>query len=126
VIYIPTREVNFFGDYSLRFNWSAFEKMTSALGASSFSDFDKIMTKLGPVEIRLIIWAGLQHKFPNIKKENVSDLIDEFMELNDNDMQALTELVMTALTEASVFSGRTDKGENQKEIKGSESKASKK
>jgi hypothetical protein len=113
------REVEFFGDYTLRYNWNAFEKLAVALGAPAFSDFDKIMAKLGPTEIRIIIWAGILHKFPNIKKEQVSDIIDEYMETSD--INTLTDLVMTALTEASVFGRKSDKGETA----GSKSKPSK-
>lgn len=103
--------MTFFGDYTLRYNWTAFEKMALALNAPAFSDFDRIMAKLGPVEIRLIIWAGLLHKFPNIKKDDVSELIEEYLE--EHEVPDLTELVMTALTEASVFSRKSDTGETK-------------
>jgi hypothetical protein len=110
-----SKEIDFFKGFTLRFNWTAFEKMAHALNAPAFSQFDKIMANLGPYEIRMILWAGLLHKNPNLKKEDVGELIDEYMETHS--MEELTEVIMTALTEGSVFGGKkADTGEAQKSV----------
>lgn len=113
---MPLKSLPFFGEYSLRFNWTAFERMAVALGTPSFADFDKIMTRLGPVEIRTIVWAGLLHKYPKITSSEVAGIIDEY--LDEHDIQELTEIVMNALTEASVFGNKkADKGETKPDRK---------
>lgn len=70
------------------------------------------MSRLGPVEMKILVWAGLLHKYPKLKQEEASDIIDEYME--DHTIEDLSNIVMDAIQNASVF-GRPDKGENPPE-----------
>ena len=76
------KEVEFVSGYPLRFDWNGIESMTIALDTPAFTDIDRIISKgnFGPVSVRLILWAGLLHKHPDLKKEEVSKLIDAYLE----------------------------------------------
>jgi hypothetical protein len=104
------KEIPFIGDYTLRYDWNGYEKMCEALGAETFGDFDLALGKLGPKTLRLILWAGFLHKFPNLKKEEVSGIIDQFGESNSK--ADMFPIVMNALKEAGLIADRgNDTGE---------------
>jgi hypothetical protein len=75
--------------------------MVEALEAPAFVDFDKIIKKLGPKQMRMILWAGLTHQIPDLKPSDVIPIINEFMETKT--MADLSEIVIKALQEASIL-----------------------
>lgn len=98
---MPLKTIHFFGEYKLRYDWEAFENMVEALEAPAFVDFDKIIKKLGPKQMRMIIWAGLLHQVPGLTPADVIPIINEFMQTKG--MPELTEIVIKALQEASIL-----------------------
>ena len=89
--------------------------MTEALEAPAFTDLENALQKLGPKQIRMILWAGLLHKFPDLSQKDVIPIINEYME--DHDMGQLSEIVIKALTEASILGGGSDQGEAKEKTK---------
>jgi hypothetical protein len=83
------KEITFVEGYPLRLKWESIEKMVEALGIQSFSEFDRVINirNIGPVQFRIILWAGLLYKYPEIKQEEVSDIIDKY-----RDSHGVTEL----------------------------------
>lgn len=66
------------------------------------------MAQLGPDEMTSLVWAGLLHKFPNMTLDEVSDIIDDYLE--EHTMEDLLEVVMSTIKESSIFR-RPDMGE---------------
>ena len=89
--------------------------MTEALGAPAFTDLEEVLQKLGPKQIRLILWAGLLHKFPELSQKDVVGIINEYLE--DHDIGELSEVVIKALAEASILGGGSDQGEVKEKAK---------
>ena len=75
--------------------------MVEALEAPAFIDFENIIKKLGPKQMRMILWAGLIHQIPGLQPAGVIPIINEFMETRS--MADLTEIVIKALQEASIL-----------------------
>lgn len=106
---MATKEIPFFGGYTLRYGWAGLEALTSALDAPAFTDFEKIVNQLGPKHLRMILWAGLIHKFPEMTPSDVIPLIDEYLETKD--ISDLSKLVGEALTASGIIKEGADKGE---------------
>lgn len=107
--------------YPLRLTWNSIEKMTEALGTPAFSQFDQAINinNIGPVQLRIIIWAGLLPKYPELKQEDVSDLIDQYREKHG--VSELYILVGNLLIEAGLLG---KKGSDKGEVKTKQSKNS--
>jgi hypothetical protein len=110
---MPLKSIPFFGKYKLRYDWEAFEEMVEALETPAFSDFGKIVSRMGPKTMRVMIWAGLLHDNPGLRQEDVKKIINEYMETHS--LEDLTEVLMSALNESSLLGG--DKGEAMTETK---------
>jgi len=95
------KEIPLIGEYALRYDWAGFEAMMEALEAPSFSDFDKGFSKLGPRSVRMMVWAGLLHKFPLLKKEEVAGIITSYLE--NNSLESLTAVLNKALLEGNIL-----------------------
>lgn len=109
---MPLKEIPFFKEYTIRYDWDAFEKVCGALGIESFLDFDMVLRKLGPKQLRLMLWAGLLHKFPDIQPSEVGAIISEFMQ--EKPLAELTTIISKGLEEAGFIStGKSDKGETK-------------
>lgn len=104
------KEVAFLPGYPLRYGWEGLEKLTSALNAEAFEDFEKIVNKIGPKHIRIILWAGLIHKDPDISTNEVYNLIDTYLE--NHTMSDLSELIGKALAISGILGG-SDPGEEK-------------
>lgn len=78
------KDIEFLPDYPIRFDWGGLEALTEALNAPAFVDLDRVLNpkNVGPVQIKLMLWAGLIHRHPELKKEDVPKLIDKFLETN--------------------------------------------
>jgi hypothetical protein len=104
------KSIPFFGEYRLRYDWEAYERMTEELGVSAFSEFSEVMKKLGPKTLRIMLWAGLLHSNPTLKPADVFPILNEYVD--QFGMDALAEVIVNALTEASILgNGRNDPGE---------------
>lgn len=108
---MPLKSIPFFAGHSLRFDWQAFEEMVEALETPAFSDFGKIVEKLGPKTLRIILWAGLLHENPGLKQADVFPIINEYLE--SHSMTELSEVVLNALTESSILGGDTGEAMSQ-------------
>jgi hypothetical protein len=116
---MPLKEIPFVGPYTIRYDWDAFEKICESLGIESFADFDIILRKLGPKQIRLMLWAGLLHKFPNLQPSEVGSIISDFMQ--EKQLPEITVLISNGLVEAGFISMQgADKGETKVNPKQSE------
>lgn len=107
-----SKETQFVPEYPLRYEWNAFEALAEALNAHSFADFDNVLNsaRVGFKEIRIVIWAGLLHKYPDMKKEDVAELINIYME--NHVMSELSGLVGNALSDSEMFKKKgVDTGE---------------
>lgn len=96
------KAIPFYGKYKLRYDWEAYENMVEALGAPAFADFAKVIEKLGPKQIRMILWAGLLHMDPEITPKDVYPILNAYLEKNS--LEDLTGIVVQALQEASILS----------------------
>lgn len=85
--------------------------MVEGLEAPAFVDFAAVMEKLGPKQMRIILWAGLLHMLPDLKPKDMYPIINEYLEKHT--MEELTNIVVKALQEASILSkgGGNDQGE---------------
>lgn len=84
--------------------------MVEGLGAPAFVDFAKVMEKLGPKQMRIIIWAGLLHMLPELTQKEVYAIIDEYLETHN--LEDLSGVVIQGLQEASILGGSgADRGE---------------
>lgn len=85
--------------------------MVDGLGAPAFVDFAAVMEKLGPKQMRIILWAGLTHMIPDLTPEDMFPIINEYLEKHS--MEDLTNVVVKSLQEASILSkgGGPDQGE---------------
>jgi|SRR5665647_1024366 len=112
---MATKEVEFFGDYNLRYGWQGLEALSSALDAPAFSDFDKILNELGPTHLRIILWAGLLHKYPSLGRESpeMYGIMDEYLE--GHSLEDLGNIVGKALMASGIIGQPQgeDKGEVQ-------------
>ena len=99
-----TRTVDFFGDYKLRYGWEGIEALTTALNAEAFSDFENIVSKLGPKHLRIILWAGLIDKYPSLEpnSKEMYRIMDEYLE--DHDIANLSDVVGKALLASGIIS----------------------
>ena len=114
------REVPFVGNYSLLFSWRNFNAFRKAYGINTLDDFDNFYSKENSAkltfdDIEKIVGFGLQRKDVPVSQEEVTDLIDEFME--DHAWMDLLELVINAQMSALVSSPLKEgeaKGETKK------------
>lgn len=85
--------------------------MVEGLDAPAFVDFAAVMEKLGPKQMRIILWAGLLHMLPDLTPKDMYPIINEYLEKHT--MEDLTNIVVKALQEASILSkvGGNDQGE---------------
>lgn len=85
--------------------------MVEGLGAPAFVDFAAVMEKLGPKQMRIILWAGLLHMLPALTPKDMYPIINEYLEKHS--MEELTNVVVQGLQEASILSksGGNDQGE---------------
>lgn len=123
---MATKEIPFFGDYSLRYGWQGLEALSTALNAPSFSDFDKIINELGPRHLRVILWAGLLHKYPSlgVDSREMFTIMDGYLE--EHSLEDLGNIVGQALMASGVIAQQgEDKGEDT-EVKQKPLKQSKK
>ena len=109
------KEVEFFGDYKLRYGWQGLEALSTALDAPAFADFDKIINELGPKQLRVILWAGLLHKYPDLKSDSqeMFGIMDNY--LDTHDMESLGNVVGNALMASGILG---DSGEDKGEVAG--------
>lgn len=110
MINLVKKEIAFFGDYTLRYGWKGLEALTTELNAPAFSDFDKIIQELGPKHLKVILWAGLLHKFPTLKPESneMYELMDEY--LDGHSIADLSEIVGQALIASGIISTENVEG----------------
>jgi hypothetical protein len=110
VINLVKKDIPFFGDYTLRYGWKGLEALTTELDAPAFSDFDKIIQELGPKHLKVILWAGLIHKFPTLKPESneMYDIMDEY--LDGHTISELSEIVGQALIASGIISTENAEG----------------
>lgn len=87
--------------------------MVDGLDAPAFVDFAKVMEKLGPKQIRIIIWAGLLHMMPDITPKDVFPIINEYLEKHS--LEDLTNIVVKGLQQASILGSGLE--EDQGEVK---------
>lgn len=85
--------------------------MVEGLEAPAFVDFAKVMEKLGPKQMRIIIWAGLLHMLPDITPKEVFPIINEYLE--SHSLEDLTNIVVKGLQQASILG--KDMGDDQGE-----------
>jgi hypothetical protein len=88
--------------------------MVEGLGAPAFVDFANVMEKLGPKQMRIILWAGLLHMNPDLTPKDMYPIINDYLEKHS--LEELTEIVVKALQEASILSkgvGGPDQGEEK-------------
>lgn len=99
-----TKTVDFFGDYKLRYGWEGIEALTTALDAEAFSDFENIVSKLGPKHLRIIVWAGLIDKYPSLQanSKEMYTIMDDYLE--GHDIAALSDIVGKALLASGIIS----------------------
>lgn len=114
------KEVEFIPNYPLRYNWNGIEALTIALDAPAFMDIDRVINpkNLGPVQIKLMLWAGLIHKYPDLQKEKVPELIDIFLETHC--MKDLSLVISNALMASGLLGSNgtgADTGEVSKQLK---------
>ena len=85
--------------------------MVEGLEAPAFIDFAAVMEKLGPKQMRIILWAGLLHMLPELTPKDMFPIINEY--LDKHSMEDLTTVVVKSLQEASILSkgGGNDQGE---------------
>lgn len=95
------KEVPFFGEYTLRYDWDAYEKICEELNIETFTQFNNALNMMGPKKLRIMLWAGLLHKFPDLKPEEVSKIIDEYKE--NNPVGGIPEAVLKGLREAQII-----------------------
>lgn len=115
---MPLKDITFFREYTIRYDWDAFEKVCEALNIESFMDFDIVLRRLGPKQLRLMLWAGLIHKFPEMQPSEVGTIISEFMQ--ENPLSEVTSIISKGLEEAGFISTRgLDKGETKPNTKAS-------
>ena len=114
------REVPFTGNYSLLFSWRNFNAFRRAFGIKTLADFDKFYTtentaKLTFDDVEKIVGFGLQRKDKEVPPEEVSEIIESFME--EHTFMEMLELLinaqMAALTSAPLDGGEV-KGVQQK------------
>ena len=110
---MPLKSIPFFGDYSLRYGWSGIEAIMEVLGNPSFTEFDKIVTRPTLKTVRLVIWAGLIHDKPLLKKEDVPKILDEY--LSENTFQSLVGVMTRALEEANIITQNLEKPKGEEE-----------
>lgn len=110
------KDVEFLPDYPIRFDWEGIEALTEALNAPAFVDLDRVLhpKNVGPVQIRLILWAGMIHKHPELQKDDVKKLINQFVE--ENGMRELSTRINKALI-ASGLLGDAKQGADTGEVK---------
>jgi hypothetical protein len=109
---MATKEVKFFGDYNLRYGWQGLEALSTALDAPAFADFDKILNELGPAHLRIILWAGLLHKYPTmgVNSPEMFQVMDDYLE--DHSLEDLGNVVGQALMASGIIGQQeADKGE---------------
>jgi len=107
---MPLKDIPFFKEYTIRYDWDAFEKVCEALNIESFMDFDIVLRRLGPKQLRLMLWAGLLYKFPTLQPSEVGAIISEFMQ--ENPLSDVTAIISKGLEEAGFISTKVaDKGE---------------
>lgn len=111
------KSLPFFKDLELRYDWEAYEKMVEALEAPAFTDFADVVQKLGPKQMRIILWAGLLHMKPDMKLSDTFAIINEYIDANS--MDKFAQVIITALQEASILGkgGGTDPGEVKKKTR---------
>ena len=115
-----TREVPFTGNSSLLFSWRNFNAFRKAYEINTLDDFNNFYSKdnsakLSFDDIEKIVGFGLQRKDKAVSPEEVSELIEEYME--DKTFMELVELVITAQMAALVSTpveGGEAKGEAKK------------
>lgn len=105
------KSIPFFKGLDLRFDWEAYEKMVEALEAPAFTDFSNVVQKLGPKQMRIILWAGLLHAKPDLELKDTFAIINEYLE--EKSMDDFAQVIITALQEASILGkgGGSDPGE---------------
>ena len=108
-VQMVTKEVPFFGDYTLRYGWKGLEAMAKALNTPAFTDFDRIIAEMGPEHLRKIVWAGLIHKYPNLTADATCELIDEF--LDEHDVTELSDIVGQAMIASGIITPPSQPGE---------------
>ena len=104
---MPLISIPFFKDYSLRYGWSGIEAIMDVLGNPSFTEFDKIIARMELKTVRLVIWAGLIHDKPLLKKEDVPKILDEY--LCENSFKSLVDVMTRALSEANIITRHLEK-----------------
>lgn len=114
-----TREVPFVGNSSFLFSWKNMNAFREAYGIKTLEDFDKFYSqantaKLTFDDVAKIASFGLQRKDKTVSKEDVDDLIDEYME--EHTFTDFFELVLTAQM-TSMYSPNQDVGEAKGEKK---------
>jgi len=101
-----SKEVKFYGDYTLRYGWGGLEALTDALDTPAFSDFDRIISEIGPKHLRKILWAGLLHKFPNLTDQDMFQIMDGYLE--GHSIAELSDVVGKALLASGIISAPQD------------------
>jgi len=110
---MPLISIPFFKEYSLRYGWSGIEAMMEALGNPTFVEFDKIVARPTLKTVRLVIWAGLIHDKPLLKKEDVPKILDEY--LGENTFKSLVDVMTRALSEANIITQNLEGGKGEEE-----------
>ena len=88
--------------------------MVEGLEAPAFVDFAKVMEKLGPKQMRIILWAGLLHMNPDLTPKDMYPIINDYLEKHS--LEELTQVVIKALQEASILAsevGGSGQGEGK-------------
>ena len=87
--------------------------MVEGLGTPAFAELAQAMENLGPKQMRMILWAGLLHMYPDLTPKDMFPIINEYLEKHT--FEDLATVVVKALQEASILnagnSRKTDQGE---------------
>jgi len=114
---MPLKTTPFFGEYTLRYDWEAYEKLCEVLGVDTFAEFDEVLRKPGPRHIRVMLWAGLLHIRPELKPEYTGNIITEFLE-DGNNLSGVSIAISNGLKEGGFIGDRgNDPGEVQQKPK---------
>jgi len=110
------KEIPFWNEYTLRYDWDSYEKLCEALGVESFADFDIVLRRLGPKQLRILLWAGFLHKFPDMQPGEVGKIMSEFMD--GKSIADITTPISEGLKAAGFIAERgNDPGEQPPKIK---------